>query len=64
MNDPVVITLTPIEADKFVAFQKYYEIFQKLEEQSAFDLQFGKVTFNFAHGILQNVIKESVVYKR
>lgn len=62
--EQVTIFLTPIEATAFMDFQKYRDLFLILQEHGAFQIQFGKCTLNFAHGVLQNVIKEEVVYKR
>lgn len=62
-----MIITTPVllnddDARKFVLFQKYYDVFKKLEETDAFGIQFGKVTMNIAYGNIQNVIKEEVIY--
>lgn len=60
----VTLILTPVEAEKWKKFQERYEIIEALEQNNAFDIGWGKVTMNFAHGELQNVIKEEVVWKR
>lgn len=50
----VIIYLTPAEADVFTA----------LKQSNALEIQYGKVILNFAGGILQNVVKEAMVFKR
>lgn len=62
--EQITIFLSPIEANAFIEFQKYRDIFTILEAQGIFDIQFGKCTLNFAHGVLQNVIREEVVWKK
>ena len=50
----IVIKITPNEADIFTA----------IKESGALNISWGKVTLNFANGVLQNVVKEEMVYKR
>lgn len=50
----VIIYLTPAEADVFTA----------IKQSNALQIRYGKVILNFAGGILQNVIKEEMVFKR
>ncbi len=54
------IFLTPPDAELFKKFQKHHDIFKLLVEQGAFDIQFGKVTLNFAGGLLQSIAREEV----
>lgn len=42
---------------------QYQEIFNKLIKSGAFNLEFGKVTLNFAFGELQNIVKEEMVWR-
>jgi hypothetical protein len=63
MNDVTVI-LTPIDADRFKLFQKYYDLFSILENSKILDIQFGKCTINIAFGQVQNVVKEESVYHK
>jgi hypothetical protein len=58
------IILSDEDADKFVAFQKHYALFTIMEKAGAFDVSYGKVILNVAGGIVQNIVKEEVVYKR
>lgn len=58
------IILSEQEAKQFLLFQKYYDVFEKLSESNAFNMEFGKVTLNFAWGELQNIVKENMVYKK
>lgn len=64
MENTVTLILKPLEAEQFITFQKYYEVFIKLQESNALDIQFGKCVLNFAFGELQNIVKEVVVYKK
>lgn len=59
-----VIHLTPIEAQLFLDFQKYHETFALLIKNGIFDIQYGKCTLNIAHGLVQTIVREDVVYKR
>lgn len=63
MND-VIIYLTAEDAEKFKMFQKHYDLFTQLDSNRALDLQFGKVTLNFAFGELQNIVQEKMVYRK
>ncbi len=55
MNTTIV--LTPEQYEN-------YQIFLTLVAQGCFDIQYGKVTLSFADGTLQNVIKETMVYRK
>ena len=59
-----IVYLSPEDAQAFIDFQKHHEVFLILQAQGVFDIGFGKCTLNFAHGVLQNVIKEEVVWKK
>jgi len=50
----VIIYLTPEEADVFTA----------IKQSNALNIRYGKVIMNFAGGVLQNVVKEEMVFKR
>lgn len=58
------ITLTDEDAKKFVAFQKYYDLFTTMELIGAFDVQYGKIILNCAAGVVQNIVIEQVAWKR
>lgn len=58
------IFITDEEAKKFLLFQKYYDVFKKLDDANVFDVQFGKCTFNIAFGQIQNIVKEEIVFHR
>lgn len=58
------IFLTPEDVDKFVQFQKHYDLFSIMNEKKVFDINFGKVIFNMAFGEIQNIVKEEVVWKK
>ena len=63
-TEQVTIFLTPIEADQFKLFQKYFKLFEELEKAQVMEIGFGKVTINIAFKEVQNIIKEEVVYKK
>lgn len=60
----VTIILTPIDAEQFKLFQKYYEVFKKLEDTNALTIGFGKVIMNYAFSELQTIVKEEVIFKK
>jgi len=60
----IPVLMTEEVATQFVLFQKRYDIFKHLEEEKAFDIGFGKIVLNFAGGVLHNITKEEVVYRR
>lgn len=62
--ETVTLVLTKDDADAFKRYRKHQDFFIILDKQGAFDIQFGKCTMNFAGGILQNIIKEEVVWRR
>ena len=58
------IVLSDEDVTKFLAFQKHYGLFTIMQSAGAFDVQYGKVILNIAGGIVQNIMKEEIVYKR
>lgn len=62
--EEVKIFLKPIDVEKFKQFQKNYELFSILQQEDILNVNYGKIVLNFAGGVLQNVVKEEVVYKR
>jgi 3'-phosphoadenosine 5'-phosphosulfate (PAPS) 3'-phosphatase len=65
----MIILTTPVQMTdedvrKFLLFQKYYDIFKKLDEAKAFDILYGKVIMNISGGVIQNIVKEEVVYHK
>ena len=58
------VELTEYELEQFRIFQKYRELFFKLEQQHCLSLQFGKITLNYAFGELQNIVKEESVWRK
>jgi len=56
--------MTKEEAEKFLVFQKHYDFFLQLDQHRIFDINFGKVTLNFAFKTLQNIVKEEMVYRK
>jgi len=49
---------------RWLLFQKHYDAFVALEQAGVFGIQYGKAVLNFNAGLLQNITKEEVVYKR
>lgn len=50
----VILYLSPQEADVFTA----------IKQANALQIKYGKVILNFAGGVLQNIVKEEMVFKR
>lgn len=59
-----VITLTPIDAQRFVKFQKHYELFSIMEQAGVFDIGYGKAIINVANNVVQNVVIEEVKWRK
>ena len=62
--ETVTVILNKDEAEVFKMFQQYHELFIILLTQGVFDIQYGKCIMNFAHGEMQNVVKEECVWKK
>lgn len=60
----VKVELSPIDAERFKKFQQNYWLFEALEQKGVLDMQFGKCTLNIAHGEIQNIVKEEMVWKK
>lgn len=63
----MIVLTTPVymteeDVKRFLLFQKYYEVFKKLDEGGAFDIKYGKITLNFNDSKLQHIVKEEIVY--
>ena len=63
-NQLIKIEISTTEAIMFRNFMKYHDLFLVLQKNGILDMQFGKCTLNFANGMLQNVVKEEVVYRK
>ena len=64
IEEKIPVFLTPKDVDKFMQFQKHYDLFTTLENHDVFEVKFGKVIFNIAFGEIQNIVKEEVVWKK
>ncbi len=64
MKTLIKIELDDYEAEMFKLYQKYHDIFEKLSQVHAFDIEFGRLEMNFAFGELQNIKKEDMVYRK
>jgi hypothetical protein len=64
MNNEITIILPVKEAERWKYFQEHYDEFVILIDNTAFDVQFGKTTLNFANGDMKNVVKEEIVWKK
>lgn len=62
--EPITVILSTLEADQFKNFQKHYDIFTEMLAKDVFSIGYGKVTLNFAHNQLQNIVREEIVWKR
>lgn len=63
MQDKITVFLEPLDADKFLLFQKHYDLFTELENHGMFKMKFGKVILNIASGKIQNIVKEEMVWR-
>lgn len=63
MNNEVTIFLTPEEAEKFVQFQRYHELFNLLLEKRVFDQKGAAITLHFdPGGELRTIQRADVLY--
>lgn len=62
--ETVTLILPALEVERWKQFQKHYDIFQEMLAKDVFSIGYGKCTLNFAHGELQNIVREEIVYKR
>lgn len=62
--DKIAIFIPDDEAKQFLLFQKHYELFAALEKSGALNIGYGNCVINFAGGVVQNISKNEVVYKR
>ena len=60
----VAVYMSNADAEKFLLFQKYYDLFNTLDKKAVFDIDFGKVTINIAYGDIQNVVSETMVWRK
>ena len=60
----VTLILSTEEAEAFKLFQQYHNVFIALLATGALDIQYGKCVLNFAHGELQNIVREEVAWKK
>ena len=58
------VLMTDEEAAQFLMYQKYHALFVIMQNAGAFDVGYGKIVLNIAGGIVQNIQKEEIVYKR
>jgi len=62
-NDDIAIFLAPIEAEKFVEFQKYYELFNFLLDKKVFEQRGASIVLNFDHvGNIGSITRSDVLY--
>lgn len=59
------IELSPPDADLFVKFRKYQEIFKRLIDSEALDIHSGSVTMHFdADNILRKIERNDTLFKQ
>lgn len=62
-NDEIAIFLAPIEAERFVEFQKYYELFNFLLDKKVFEQKGASIVLNFDHlGNIGSITRNDVLY--
>lgn len=62
--DETKIYLNPDDVELFKKFMEHYQTFKILQDNKAFDIGYGKTILNFAGGILQNIEKDEIVWRR
>lgn len=58
------VILTNEEAELFKSYMKHHDLFLTMELTGVFDIQYGKAVLNFSQGLLQNITKEEIAWKR
>ena len=58
------LILTNEEAEMFKHYMKYHDLFVTMEAVGAFNVQYGKVILNCAGGLVQNIVKEEIAWRR
>ena len=58
------IELSNYEAEQFRLYQKYHDVFEQLDKNKVFGMEFGKVIISIAFSEIQNVVKEEMVFRR
>lgn len=62
-NNDVTIFLAPLEAEKFIEFQKYYELFNFLLDKKVFEQKGASIVLNFDHlGNIGSITRSDVLY--
>ena len=57
-QEKIIITLSELEANSFVEFQRHYVTFMRLQQQGVFDKNFtGKVVIDILNGSIKNIQK-------
>ena len=58
-----IIYLSPIDANLFLEFQRYHEIFNLLLSKNVFNQKGAAITLNFDNqGVLKNITRADVLY--
>lgn len=58
------IILSDEDTKIFLEFQKNYQTYAVLAKELNIGVGYGKLIMNFAGGILQNVVREEIVYRK
>jgi hypothetical protein len=59
----VTVYLSDSEAEQFILFRKYYDVFSILTKKKVFDQKGAAITLHFdASGVLKNVTRSDVLY--
>lgn len=62
-NDDITIFLTPVEAERFKDFQRYYELFNFLLDKKVFEQKSASIILNFNHlGNIGSITRNDVLY--
>lgn len=62
-NEDITIFLTPIDAERFKDFQRYYELFNFLLDKKVFEQKGASIVLNFDHlGNIGSITRSDVLY--
>lgn len=58
------IEISDETAERFVSFQKHWDLFNTLDKYGIISMKSGKITININEGVVVNIIKEEKVFSR
>ncbi len=65
MENKIAVYVLDEDAQKFLLFQKHYDLFSLLLERGVFDQKNSAVTLHFdAHGVVQTISRADFLYSK